>query len=80
MNGDGKIGHVSTSQGNYGLAGVFQDDEQRPKTQQDANDLLALGSSSHDAFAAITTLPFSTGGVRFSTHQLNMTRDPTKAS
>lgn len=66
--------HVFTSQHNYGLAGVFQDDEQRPKTRQDANDLLAPGSSSRDAFAAITTLLSSTGGVRFSAHQLNMTR------
>lgn len=68
------MGIVYTSQHNYSLAGVFHDDEQRPKTRQDANDLLAPGSSSHDAFAAITTLLYSTGGVRFSAHQLNMTR------
>lgn len=74
LNSDNKIGHVFTSQRNYGLAGVFQDNEQRPKTWQDANDLLAPGFSSCDAFAAITTMLSSTGGVRFSAHQLNMTR------
>lgn len=70
---DDKIKHVYTSEHNYCLAVVFQDDEQRLKTQQDANDLLAPGSSSRDAFAAITTLLSSTGGVRFSAHQINMT-------
>lgn len=52
----------------------FKTTSRDQKTQQDANDLLAPGFSSHDAFAAITTLLSSTGGVRFSAHQLNMTR------
>lgn len=38
VNSDDKMEHVFTSQHNYGLAGVFQNEEQRPKTRQDAND------------------------------------------
>lgn len=75
------MGIVFTSQHNYSLAGVFHDDEQRPKTRQDANDLLAPGSSSHDAFAAITTLLYSTGGVRFPCTSTKYDKsDPTKAA